>query len=123
MRVVEAVGAACDRAGLAVESLDAAFVQSRRDVANDSLDMSLDGLGELAKGLEARAVGPLNPSSQLLAGDVDLKPVENAGQTLLEEVGAIERPVVLLDVGELLFLVDVEVPGILLERKASALDD
>jgi hypothetical protein len=120
--IVEAEGASGDGAGLAVEALDAAVVQAGGDVGDDAVEVGADGLRELLEGPEARPSRPADPILEATAGDVDLAAVEDLGERLLEQVGAVERLVGLLDDGELGLLVDGEVPGVLLQRITGVLE-
>jgi hypothetical protein len=106
----------------AIESFAASAVQARGDVGDDPLDVLLDGARDLAERGQPRTHRPADPVEQLVACDVDLGAIEDLRERLLEQVGAIQRPVGPLHVGELASFDIGEVPRILLQREACAFD-
>src|SRR5207245_11712858 len=93
---MEAVRASRDQPRLVVEPLGQPIAQARRDVGEDARFESLDGLREGDEWLEKRARRPGDPTVEVLLRPAGLQVVEPFRQTLLEKVGTIQPPIVLL---------------------------
>ncbi len=97
---MEAVGAARDGADLAVQALARSVREPGGDVAEDAIDVLADRPGDLAERFEPGVQGPADPVEELLPGDSGLPAAEDVGEGLLEQVGAVQRAVVALDVND-----------------------
>ena len=93
---MKAIGAPGDRADLAVDPLDASVVEARAHVLEDAVSVLLDRAGRLGEVDESAALRVGDPLSQEVACDVDLPPVEDRREGLLQEVAAEDRLVALL---------------------------
>jgi hypothetical protein len=94
---VEAEGAAGQQPDLGVDRLDARVGEAVTDGRGDPGALLGDRAGELDERLQAAAPRPLQPALEQLDGLRGGEPVDLA-QLLLEQVGAVEAGVGLLDV-------------------------
>lgn len=116
------VGAAGDGSDLSVEALDATVAEAGGDEGEDAFEVAADGPRDPLERPQAGAHGPTAPFQQLRASNVQLPPLEDRGQSLLEHVGAKERSVGALDVGELVMFAVGEIPRVLEQRPPGLLE-
>jgi len=121
-RAMEAEGPPRDHSQLVVEALGDAVGQTRLDVGEDAIFVLLDGPGDSGEGLELRVRGPRDPAVDLVPGRVGAGLFEDGGERFLEQVGAVEGFVVLSDRGQPVPFLGAEIPAILEQDEAAALD-
>jgi hypothetical protein len=80
------------------------------------------GAGQLDERRQPAAAGPHQPAVEETQGAPGLAEVEDRAELLLQEVGALEAPVGLLDEGELALLAHGQVLGDLPERDPGVLE-
>lgn len=119
---VEAIGTASDQSGLVVQTLSEAVGLSAGDIGEDPVFVPLDGLREFDERRGTRASGPREPLSECFLRSAEFQVVECLGKRLLEQIGAVERPVVLLDGAQAQPLHSGEVPRVLQQRETRVLD-
>lgn len=119
---VKAVGAAGDGPDLAVESFGGPVRQARADVLEDSLQVLLDGEGDAFEVLKAAVTRFRDPELEPATSDVDLTPVEDGRQGLLEHVGSEEWLVRLFELRQRLGLDIRQVPRALLQGPPGPLE-
>ena len=95
-----AEGSSGDGPKLVVEVLDEAVGEALIDVGEDVVLVFAYGPSELDEGSDSRATGPCEPVVAGSTCSCGLSVVEGGGECLLEQVGAIERSVILLDSAE-----------------------
>ncbi len=113
IRAVKSEGASGDHSQLVVEAFDEAVGEPGFDIGEDAVFVFADSLCGCNERPEFGSGGPGEPTVQLLSGLVLGGFVEDGGEGFLEQVGAVEGGVVLLDSGELVPLLGGEIPGIL----------
>ena len=119
---MEAEGPIDDHSQLVVEALDDTVGEPGFDVGENIVLVLSNGLGGRDERFEPGARGPGEPSIQFPLGVVEGGLFEDGGEGLLEQVGAVEGGVVLLDRGELIPLLGAEVPGVLEQGVPGLLD-
>jgi len=98
---VEAEAAVADQADAAVESFEAAVVQTEADGVEDPVAVAADGARELDERLQAGSGGPGEPGVQVRRGERRILEVVEKPEFFFEQERAVERPVGLLDFAEL----------------------
>lgn len=121
-RRVEAVRTPGDGPDLAVERLGPAVGQAATNVGEDALEVSADGVRELAERLEPSFDRPGEPLVEFAASDVDLTAIEDPPERLLEQVGPEQPPVSPLKRRQLLDVEPLQVPRVLEQRPPGLLE-
>lgn len=119
---MKAEGTTSDDPRLTVEALDATVVEASADVREDAFAVLLDRVAGSHESRPPRRLRPLNPLVEFLGCDVDLSTVQDREERLLEQVGAVDRQVLLFEVGEFRLLEFGEIPMALLQRPPSLLE-
>ena len=114
---MEAVGTACDEADAGVGGLDATVGQAVLQGGNDVVTLLGDGASYLHKLLDATAACPDEPCVEKLNGSA-ARCVEDGAELLLQEVGAVEPLVGLLQPREHDALVPSQILWVLEESPA-----
>jgi hypothetical protein len=97
---VEAVAAVADEADLAVEAFEAPVGEAEADGGEDSVAVSAQGPGEPDERVQARPAGPCEPGVEVRRGEGRVVEVVEQPELLAQQEGAIQAPVVGLDLGE-----------------------
>ena len=120
--VMEAECPASDGPDLSVEPLGSGVRESRADVFDDTVKMPLDRVGDSSEVAQAGRPRLRDPLHEASPADIDLTPVEDVDERLLEEVGRVQRLVGVTEFLEGQSIGIGEVPRALLRRDARALE-
>jgi hypothetical protein len=118
---VEAEGPAGDEADARVDRLNERGGETMLERGDDGVDLLGDAVGDVDEGRQAGAPGPPDPLLEEVQGILEGE-LEDLPQLLLEEVGAVQRAVGVLDPGQACLLVAAEVLGVLPKGEASAFE-
>src|SRR6266511_1646484 len=119
---MKAVGAASDSAHAIVDPLDGSVRQAEVDVGKDPVAILSDRACHADEGAESRTARPAEPFLQSLLGAAGLLVAEQVSESLLEEIGSVERAIRSLNVADLGPVLDGQVPLAAEQGEARSLD-
>jgi hypothetical protein len=119
---VEAEAAVADQADTAVEALEAAVGEPEADGGEYAGAVPAQGAGGVDEGLQAAAGGPAQPGVQMRRRERGVLERVEQPQLVVEQEGAVEPLVALVDLAERAELLEALAVGCFEQRPARVLD-